>query len=230
MDVIILAGGFGRRLKRSILDIPKPMAPINNRPFLDYLFDYLIKNNLKKIILSVHYKYEIIYNHYNSMYKTLNIEYSVDSIAYGTGGAINNALKLSNSKDILVVNGDTYFDVEIELLFEEHINSKNDITMCLKPMSKFDRYGIVKIDTDGKVLELKGKEYCSSGLIDGGLYIINKNIFNVEKINSVFSFNSFISKNINKIKIGSLSFDKKFIDIGIPKDYHLSKKILENNL
>jgi len=232
MYAIVLAGGFGKRLKNTIgVDIPKPMATINERPFLDYLFDYLFEQNIKNVVLSVFYKHEIIKNYYGSNYKEINIFYSVDSEILGTGGAIKNALLMVNDeKNIYVINGDTYFDVDLKILFNEHVKSENDITFSLKQMKNFDRYGIVETDSSGLVLSLQDKQYRENGNIDGGIYLINKNVFNILENQIQFSFNDFISNNIDNFKMGSVLFDELFIDIGTPEDYEKAQKVLRNRI
>jgi len=228
METIILAGGFGTRLKSLMPNIPKTLAPINNRPFLDYLFNYLIQQNIKKVILSVFYQYELIKKQYNFKYKNLDILYSIDSTALGTGGAIQKALEISKSDDIFVINGDTFFNIDLDQLLNEHKNKKNDITIALKPMNNFDRYGIVETDSNGQVLTLKEKQYCSYGKIDGGIYLINRSIFNLFESRKKFSFNDFIMNNLNNLRTGSLLCDELFIDIGTPEDLEKAHLILKD--
>ncbi|MCZ7621370.1 MAG: sugar phosphate nucleotidyltransferase, partial [Candidatus Kuenenia sp.] len=99
MEAIILAGGYGTRLQSVIKDIPKPMADINGRPFLSYLMDYLLCQNIRKILLSVGYKHEIIKNYFGLRYKNLDIEYVIEDKPLGTGGAIKEALKWVEGDD-----------------------------------------------------------------------------------------------------------------------------------
>ena len=230
MDTIILAGGFGTRLKTVMPDIPKTLAPINNRPFLDYLLDYLIQQNINKVILSVYYQYELIKNQYNDRYKDLDILYSIDSTALGTGGALQRALDISKSDDVFIINGDTFFNVDFNQLLYEHENKKNDITIALKPMKNFDRYGIVETDNNGQVIALKEKQYCKYGNIDGGIYLINRSIIDFFESVKNFSLNDFIMNNLNNLRVGSLLCDENFIDIGTPEDYDRAQLILENYL
>ena len=229
MEVIILAGGFGKRLQDRVNNLPKPMAPINGRPFLDYLFDYLFKNNIEKVILSVFYKFEQIKEYYKNSYKNISISYSIDSEPLGTGGAIKAALKKSSSENTLIINGDTYFNVDLECLYKYHSSKKNDITIALKKMENFDPYGTVQTNKEAKVLTIKKRVYRKSGSIDGGIYLVKNDLF-YENDDKYFSFNDFIINNINKLKIGSLLFDEVFIDIGVPNDYDKANKVLIDKL
>jgi D-glycero-alpha-D-manno-heptose 1-phosphate guanylyltransferase len=228
METIILAGGFGKRLQGVVGNVPKPMAPVNNRPFLDYLLDYLILNKTKSVIISVFYKYDLIKNHYGSNYKEITINYSIDDAELGTGGAIKAAFLMAHDDHVFVINGDTYFDVNLSRLFKEHVTNNNDITLSLKPMSNFDRYGFVETDSNGYVLSLKEKKYCDYGEIDGGIYLIKRNVFASFENNNRFSFNDFIMNNLKNLKVGSLLCDELFIDIGTPEDYEKAHKVLGN--
>jgi D-glycero-alpha-D-manno-heptose 1-phosphate guanylyltransferase len=230
MEAIILAGGFGKRLQNRVVNVPKPMAPINDRPFLDYLLDYLISNKIQNVIFSVYYKYNLIKNYYGNNYKGMTISYSIDKAELGTGGAVKDALSRANDDSIFVVNGDTYFDVNLSSLSKEHITKNNDITLSIKPMSNFDRYGFVETDSNGNVFSFEEKKYRDYGEIDGGIYLVNRSIFNSLESRKKFSFNNFIMNNLKNLKVGSLMCDELFIDIGTPEDYEKAHKVLGNQL
>ena len=93
MTAIVLAGGFGKRLREVVHDVPKPMAPVNGRPFLEIVLDYLIREKITLVVLSVGHKYEFIQEHFKNNYRGLVISYSVETEALGTGGAIFKAMK-----------------------------------------------------------------------------------------------------------------------------------------
>ncbi len=228
METILLAGGFGTRLKSLTKDIPKPMVDINGRPFLDYLIKYLEKNKIKKIIFSVFYKSESIIDYYGSSINGIEIIYSIDKGPLGTGGAILEALKICEEKHVLVINADTYFDVKIESLLGLHLKKQNDITLSLKPMKKFDKYGYVRTNKNGRVVGFEEKKFQENGEIDGGVYIINNNIFQGYKHEETFSFTDYIKNNLNQLKVGSIIFDDFFIDIGTLDDYSIAKNIFKS--
>lgn len=226
MEIIILAGGLGTRLSDHLGDNPKPMVNINGKPFLYYLFEYLIKNNVKKVILSVFYRYEKIIKYFGNEYKGLKILYSIDKSQLGTGGAIKNALKLSNNENLIILNGDTYYDVNLGSLMNDHKLNNNDITLAVKPKKNFNRYGHVIFSQDNTVLEFAKKNFQSFGYIDGGVFCINTAIFK-NYINNTFSINDFISQHINILKIKVVKFDSAFIDIGTPNDYQKALKLFK---
>ena len=230
MEAIILAGGFGTRLQNAIKGIPKPMATINNNPFLDYVFYYLKNNGITNVILSVYYKSDVIRQYYNSAYNGIKITYSNDKAPLGTGGAIRAALSKSTNTNVFVINGDTYFEIDFYRLMEKHTKNNNDITLSLKPMSNFNRYGFVKTKIDGKIIAFEEKEYQKYGEIDGGVYLIKNNIFEMNEDIENFQFSDFIKNNLNSLNIGSVSFDKLFIDIGTPEDLAKASEILKYNL
>lgn len=219
MQIIILAGGFGTRLQSVVRDVPKPMADINGKPFLDYIFQYLSQYNISKIILSIGYKQEIVENYFKTFYKDINIEYSREEKPLGTGGAIKKALAKTQEKNILVLNGDTFFQIDIDSLFEEHTSRQAQITLSLKKMYNFDRYGSVVIENQ-KVKRFEEKKHCESGYINTGIYIIQRDIFDNFSIPEEFAFEEFLSSNIYNLKVYGKAFDDAyFIDIGVPQDY-----------
>ncbi len=220
MEAIILSGGLGTRLRSVISEIPKPMAPINNRPFLEYILDFLNNQGVKRVVLSVGYKWEVIKEYFGEKYKNIELIYNVEKERLGTGGAIKDSLKFVNEKQVYVLNGDTYFDVPLK----EMKLGDSLIQLALKEMRDFDRYGVVEIDEHGKILSFKEKAYYKEGLINGGIYLINKDIFNNFELPKQFSFEEFLEKNFKKLKATGKKFDGYFIDIGIPEDYEKAKR------
>lgn len=214
-EAIILCGGLGTRLRSVISDVPKPMAPIINKPFLAFVLEYLKKQNISRVVLAVSYKYEIIQEYFGNSYLGMQILYSIEKEPLGTGGAILEALNLINSDSCYVLNGDTFFDVNLDRLKLDN----SDICVALKPMKNFDRYGSVDIDNNSYISAFNEKKFTSNGLINGGVYLINKNIFNSFNLPNKFSFEEFFQENFLIFNAKATVFDDYFIDIGIPQDY-----------
>lgn len=220
-EAILLAGGLGTRLRSAIGEIPKPMAPISDsHPFLDYIFQFLIKNGIKKAYLSVGYKWEIIENHYGSEYNGVEIEYVVEDERLGTGGGINLALKKVVGNNVYVINGDTFFYINLIHLQELHFKNKSICTLALKEMNKVDRYGSVSLNKSHKIIQFQEKKFQEKCLINGGIYLINKNIINSFPNQDNFSFeNDFLESNTLDKAIYGIEFKNYFKDIGIPEDF-----------
>ncbi|MBZ8204279.1 D-glycero-D-manno-heptose 1-phosphate guanosyltransferase [Campylobacter coli] len=214
MQAIVLAGGLGTRLKSVVQDLPKPMAPINGKPFLAFVLEYLKKQGIAEVILSVSYKYELIQEYFKDEFEGMKIRYNVEKELLGTGGAIKDALKLIQNQ-VYVLNGDTIFDIDLKKLFLN--NSK--ICIALKQMQNFDRYGTVNVDDQGIVTSFEEKVFKKQGLINGGIYLLKKDIFDEFDLEKKFSFEEFLQEKFKILKIQTQFFDDYFIDIGIPQDY-----------
>ncbi|QGQ98486.1 D-glycero-D-manno-heptose 1-phosphate guanosyltransferase [Paenibacillus psychroresistens] len=230
MEAIILAGGLGSRLRSVVADVPKPMAPINNQPFLKYLMDYLDKEGITKVILSTGYKHEVIEACFGSRYKDIEIVYSIEDQPLGTGGAIKKALDKVTSENVFILNGDTFFNVNLQQLLEKHLELNSLLTFSLKPMTQFDRYGIVKTNAD-RIVAFTEKMYCESGNINGGVYVAQSSLFNQLDLPDKFSFETdYMVRYVEELNFNALISDKYFIDIGIPEDYSKAQSELEQQL
>ncbi|MDX2331759.1 D-glycero-D-manno-heptose 1-phosphate guanosyltransferase [Campylobacter hepaticus] len=214
MQAIILCGGLGTRLKSVISGIPKPMAPVNDKPFLEFIFKYLKKQDIKEIILAVSYKYEIIQEYFKDEFLGIKIKYSIEKEPLGTGGAIKQALNFIKDKTY-VLNGDTFFDIDLSKL---KLNQSR-ICFALKYMQDFDRYGAVELDDRQFIKSFKEKEFLKQGLINGGIYLISKTIFEDFILEDKFSFETFLQNNYKNLNARAEIFKDYFIDIGIPEDY-----------
>ncbi|EAH7030910.1 D-glycero-D-manno-heptose 1-phosphate guanosyltransferase [Campylobacter lari] len=221
MQAIVLAGGLGTRLKSVVQDLPKPMAPINGKPFLTFVLEYLKKQGITEVVLSVSYKYELIQEHFKDEFEGMRIRYNVEKELLGTGGAIKDALKLIQNQ-AYVLNGDTIFDIDLKKL----VLNDNKICIALKQMQNFDRYGTVNVDGQGIVTSFEEKVFKKQGLINGGIYLLKKDVFDEFDLEKKFSFEEFLQKNHKLLKIQTQIFNDYFIDIGIPEDY---KKFAENS-
>ncbi|MCW1356353.1 nucleotidyltransferase family protein [Campylobacter jejuni] len=215
MQAIILCGGLGTRLKSVIKDIPKPMALINHKPFLEFIFEYLKKQGIKEVILAVSYKYEVIQKYFKDEFLDIKIKYSIEKELLGTGGAIKEALKFIKN-EVYVLNGDTFFDIDLSKL---KLNESR-ICLALKQMNDFDRYGTVNVNEQGFVISFEEKIFKTQGLINGGIYLLAKDIFNEFDLEKKFSFEEFLQENYEKLKARAEIFDDYFIDIGVPEDYY----------
>lgn len=227
MEVIILAGGLGTRLRSAIgSEIPKCMAPVNGKPFLWYLLKYLTRYDVSKVILSVGYLREVIYKWIDEMkYEFPFIfEYAVEEIPLGTGGGIRLALTKSTTNDIVVLNGDTFFNINLTHLLYEHKRMQGALTIALKPMVEFERYGTVGLSGNSQITAFHEKAYCKAGLINGGVYIINRHKLPMTDQPKKFSFETDVmGKQCELGNLYGVISDGYFKDIGVPEDYALAQ-------
>lgn len=221
MEVIILAGGLGTRLRSVVKDIPKPMALVNNKPFLEYILNWLSQYSITKIIISAGYKSESIINYFGTEFNNIPIQYAIEKEPLGTGGGILNAMAQVRDENVLIVNGDTYFPIDIDVLFSEHLRLNGQITIALKTMTDFDRYGSVSMDTNSNILQFHEKTATKQGLINGGIYILNRKFIQKHNLPRKFSFeNVILEKEVINNRIKGKQFSDQFLDIGIPEDYN----------
>ena len=229
-EAIILAGGLGTRLRESVPDVPKCMAPVAGRPFLFYVINYLRSQGIEKFIFSLGYKHEIIQEYLNVQFSTLNFQCSIEEEPLDTGGAIQLACTKATEKIIAVANGDTLFKANLQEAALFHNRNNSDCTLLLKPMQNFDRYAVVEIAADQLVKSFKEKQFYPQGNINGGLYILNTSQFLEEDFPSKFSFEKdYLEKALSLSKgkvrrVYGLVQDEYFIDIGIPEDYNRAQK------
>ncbi|MCQ2960476.1 MAG: nucleotidyltransferase family protein [Bacteroidales bacterium] len=220
-EAIVLAGGFGTRLQSVVNDVPKPMAPIKGKPFLTYLLDYLKDFGFTHIVLSTGYLHEKIESYFGTAYNGMKISYAYEESPLGTGGGILNALQKCQTENVVVLNGDTLFQVDYYAL--EQLFSQKDtlLAIILRAVEDTSRYGRVSIAEDGRIIGFVEKQNASGkGSINGGIYMLNKQLFADFSVGQKFSF----EKDIMEKLYSSSSFyayvsDGYFIDIGVPEDY-----------
>jgi D-glycero-alpha-D-manno-heptose 1-phosphate guanylyltransferase len=227
-EAIILAGGLGTRLREAVPDLPKCMAPVAGRPFLSYVIDALRMQGIQHFVFSLGYKADVIEEYLKEHYPTLDYSTTIEDEPLGTGGAIKLALSRTRSENILIANGDTLFKVNVEALASFHIEKESACTLALKPMYNFERYGVVELDSDNRIITFKEKQYYTAGLINGGIYLLNKQQFLQHQFPQKFSFEKeYLETYFDKGIFYGLIQDEYFIDIGIPEDYNKAQNDLK---
>lgn len=218
---IILAGGFGTRLQSVVSDVPKPMAPINSIPFLNYQLNYLKHFGITHAVLSVGYLSEKITSFYKNSFNGINISYVIEDSPLGTGGGIRKAMELCDAKNVLALNGDSFFDVNLHEFYDLNSNANSQISLALRKVNDAARYGTIELKGN-RIISFKEKNGESKpGLINGGVYILNRELFlQNTKSNINFSIEKdFFEINLKQLNINGFEFNDYFIDIGIPEDY-----------
>ena len=228
---IILAGGLGTRLNSVLSDIPKPLAPINGKPFLEYQMDYWIHQGVDHFVLSVGYLKEKIVDYFGDHYQNIPINYAIEDTPLDTGGGLLKALDfISFNEPTLVLNGDTYFEVDLKILRDFHVNQKSIWTFSLFRTVEVDRYMGIQLEPSGKLKLMNQQIGEQETLANGGVYLINPS--NIKalgfKSGEKISLERDILKKLsdNHFDIYGIEFEGQFIDIGVPNDYKRASSIL----
>ena len=224
-EAIILAGGLGTRLRPVVSDVPKSLAPVAGKPFLHYVLEHTKKQGVRNFVFALGYRTDMIEQFVKENLSAGSYRFSVEDEPLGTGGAIYKACALIGEENCFVLNADTYFGASLKDLSALHEQRQADCTLALKSMQRFDRYGMVEINSEQIVTGFHEKKFQESGLINGGVYALNKVSFSKKRFPPVFSFEKdYLEKEYPGKKILGLVSDSYFIDIGIPEDYERAQR------
>jgi D-glycero-alpha-D-manno-heptose 1-phosphate guanylyltransferase len=220
---IILAGGFGTRLQSLVSDVPKPMAPVNSEPFLNYQLRYLKHYGIRNIIFSIGHLGDKIQHYYTDSFEGLEISYVLEKEPLGTGGGIRLAINSCEDELTLVLNGDSLFEMNLHSFFALHQQAHSKISLALRQVDDAARYGTIISDSSNTIISFKEKNNSQqSGKINAGVYLIDRKTylantpadlnFSIEK--------DFFEKQLHHLSIKGFELEGYFIDIGIPEDYN----------
>lgn len=232
ITAIVLCGGLGTRLQSVSGGIPKPMVTVADRPFLEYVLDYLILQGVTKSVLAVSYQKETIIEHFGTQYQNLDIVYSLEPSPLGTGGAIKKAMdQISDTSEqlVLVINGDTLIEYDLSDMCSQFSDHHADLVMALKGIEDTTRYGRVKTKNN-KITDFEEKKRGSCGLINAGVYLFNIHLRDKFPVKLSFSFeNDFLESLIQTRNVVPSISDGYFIDIGVPEDYYRAQHELRSS-
>jgi D-glycero-alpha-D-manno-heptose 1-phosphate guanylyltransferase len=222
LEAIVLAGGFGTRLQPIVNDLPKSLALVNGRPFIEFLLNYLSGQEITKIIFSVGYKKEAIQSHLGLIYKHIPLEYVSEDEPLGTGGGIKKAFGAVEGNSAFVLNGDSMFRADLKALRQFHVESVADVTMALRFLEDTERFGAVNIDEQNRIIGFseKGSE-TGSGYINGGIYLMNRDFITKPQFPEKFSIEKdCFEKQFKLSRFFGYPAKGYFLDIGIPEDFY----------
>ncbi|MDF3838052.1 nucleotidyltransferase family protein [Cupriavidus basilensis] len=218
MEAIILAGGLGTRLREVVADVPKVMAPVAGRPFLEILLATLARKGFTRVVLSLGYLADKVMGHFGSSFGSMELVYEVENVPLGTGGAMRAALNRCKSEHVFVFNGDTFLDLEVgdvELDWSRH----RAPIIVAREVPDTKRYG--RLDTlSGRVLGFAEKGMSGPGLINAGCYVLPRGILDQFELGRTFSFETgYLADAVKEQQFNVFVTRGYFIDIGVPEDY-----------
>jgi len=218
MEAIILAGGFGTRLAARLNNIPKPMAPVAGRPFLEILLRHLERNGCTRVLLSVGHLHQVIRNHFGPAWGGIELEYVVEQEPLGTGGAIRAALDQIREESALVLNGDTFLAADLRAMMVAHSQAHAVFSMAVAQQPDIARYGGVVVE-DGRVRGFEEKSRSGPGWINAGVYALRRDLAWPAGLADKFSFErDFMMPQVAQLAPLAFPVEGFFLDIGVPED------------
>jgi D-glycero-alpha-D-manno-heptose 1-phosphate guanylyltransferase len=218
MEAIVLAGGLGTRLAARLNGIPKPMAAVGGRPFLEILLGQLQGAGCTRAVLAVGHLHKAIQNHFGPSFHGLRLDYAVESVPLGTGGAIRNAMSLAAEESVLVLNGDTFLKADYAAMLRFHAAQAAQITVAITRQAEIARYGGVRLRGE-RIVGFEEKGRTGEGWINAGSYVLNRRLEWPSTLQSSFSFErDFLMPEIARLAPAAFRVDGFFLDIGVPED------------
>lgn len=221
---VILAGGLGTRLRQAVPDLPKPLAPVDGHPFLEHLMRHWYGQGIRRFILSVGYKADLIRAAIGNRFMEATVEYVEETVPLGTGGGLLLALdQLPLTTAAVLLNGDTYFPIALTALADCHRRLAADWTLSTFTTSDKGRYLGLTVSAEGYIQAFGGQDVSGARQANGGVYL-----FRPEALNAVRHFagrpaalegDLFPSMLASGIRFAAFPATVPFIDIGIPEDY-----------
>jgi D-glycero-alpha-D-manno-heptose 1-phosphate guanylyltransferase len=227
IDVVILCGGLGTRLKKVVGDRPKAMAEINNRPFLDLLINHTAKFGFHRFILCTGYRADSIVHFYANKKNPYAIEISNETRPLGTGGALQNASGLIESDPFLVLNGDSFCAVNLIDFLSFHFRKKSLVSMCVSQSNQARDYGTIRLDADGRIVQFSEKtKQGKTACINAGIYLFGRKTLSLIPAGKKSSLEYDLFPTLTGKAFYGYVSENKVLDIGTPKRYEKAKRLL----
>lgn len=219
LPCLILVGGLGTRLRPVLCDMPKPMAPIAGRPFLEYLVRWLRCAGVVEITLCTGYRADKIQEFFQSGERLgVRINYSLEQEPLGTWGAIRQAAKDLRNSNFLVLNGDSWLQVDLHQLFDFHLRARGIATIAAADVGDASRFGSIQVDGSWRIVQFTEKQTRDSGLVNGGVYVFSRDIVANAPTTGV-SLEKDIFPVLVPHGIYAMPVRGYFVDIGVPEEY-----------
>jgi len=224
IDIVIMCGGTGKRLRPLTYIMPKPFLKTNNISSFDYILKNIIVSNISKIFVSLFYKENIAKKIINKK-KIPRLKIFVEKFAMGTAGCLAEIIKKNISNDFLVVNGDIFANLDFNQIIDFHKRKKNEITVGIKKYDINIPYAVMK-KKEKKIIFVEKPKFKFK--INTGIYILNKNF-----VKKYFKQNSKNSTNMTDLisyskKVGVFDIGNKWIDIGHINDFKKAQNEIKN--
>jgi D-glycero-alpha-D-manno-heptose 1-phosphate guanylyltransferase len=218
-DAILLAGGLGTRLAKVSGGRPKPLLEIAGRPFVEYVLDLIAEAGCARVVMAVAYRWEMLRDRLGDTYRGLRLTWSVEDEPLGTGGAVRLGFETLGLERAVVLNADTLFCIDLGELVRRHVAAHTQATLALRAVEDVSRFGAVELDDDQRIVAFHEKGKQGPGLINGGIYVLERSIFNLCSLPPVFSLErDLFQAELARLRPLGVPSKGYFIDIGTPDD------------
>ncbi|MBT2117220.1 nucleotidyltransferase family protein [Dyella sp. LX-66] len=218
-EAVILAGGFGTRLRSVVKDVPKPMAPVAGRPFLAHVLDLIARQGIRRAVLATGFMAELVERELGRDWQGMELAYSPETEPLGTGGAIAKALPLLAGDAFFVLNGDTFLSLDYAALDRTAHAQGCAMCMALTAVPDVARYGAVVVEGE-RVTGFREKGQPGPGYINAGVYRLRRDVQARFPGTANFSFETDVMPALLKDgQVSAFAHTQHFIDIGVPEDY-----------
>lgn len=222
-EVVLLVGGLGTRLRPVVADVPKPLAPVAGRPFLHWLLEGFARQGLRRAVLAVGYRAEVVRAALGARFAGLELAYAEEGSPRGTGGAVWAALPLCTETRVFVANGDSWIGVSLDRLAVAAPAA--DLVLTVRPVEDRARYGSVLVEGD-RVVGMAEKGRAGPGLVNAGLYLVRRDLPQRRPMPEAFSLEHEVLARPAGLDIRAVATDAAFLDIGTPEDYAAAQTLI----
>ena len=224
--MVILCGGQGTRLRAVVSDRPKPMAEINERPFLDLLLDLTVRAGFRRVILCTGHLGHVIENYYGQPRRSLQILFSHEGSPLGTGGAVKHAESVIQSSPFLVMNGDSFCAVDLCEFLEFHYRHAGLLSIVVGPGGSAQDYGRVLLNEDHQIITFaeKGPKH-TDGAANAGIYLFETDVLSAIPASIPYSLERDLFPRLVERACFGYRTHEQIIDIGTPERYEIAKHV-----
>ena len=226
LQAVILAGGLGTRLRSVVGETPKAMAQVAGRPFLEHLLADLEAQGVRRVVLAVGYRREVIRAHFGEAFRGVALAYSEEEEPLGTGGAVRRALRLAGPGPCVVLNGDTWLDLDYPAMARAHLDAAAALTIAVRAVPDVARCGALEVE-GGRVRAFREKGPSGPGFVNAGVYVLSAALFDGLALPDAFSLERDVfAPHVRELAPLAFVASGRFIDIGVPEDFERAQRLL----
>jgi len=224
IEAIVLVGGLGTRLQGTVRDIPKALAPVRGKPFLDFVVENLMRYGVSNIILSIGHRAEQIIKYVHGAHPEWPVEFSREDMPLGTGGALKKSLAMCRGEHVLALNGDSLAIADLKVFFDFHIGHDGIASIMVSPIAEAASYGRITAASNGRISQFEEKpKKALGGVVSAGVYIFRRDVEHHFPPGEVFSLEKEFLPNLLHQGCFAYTADA-FLDIGTPERYANAEK------